>query len=139
MSKRTKKNSTLAPFPPLSPLFASKTNPLQIYDYYGDIAISAAGILYSSTSSGDNGTSNGAFYRFPMSALPANSGPATAPAVVIRGGGTNTAFSSQQLSFDCAGQVLWAQSYSTGTWATIDLSTGSRTRVFTLLIPGTGT
>lgn len=99
--------------------------------------MSSNGIMYLSSATGANGTSNGAFYSFPMSALPVNSGPVTAPAVVIAGCGTNPKFNPQQLYFDCNGQVLRAQSYASATRATFDLATGARTRVFTRLIPGT--
>ena len=92
--------------------------------------------MYLASADGD-ANAQAAFYQLPMSALPATSGPATAPAVFIAGAGSNPKFSPQQLSFDCAGQVLWEQSYGSGTWATLDLATGARTRVFTLLIPGT--
>lgn len=60
-------------------------------------------------------TAGGVFYRFNMSLLPAQSGPATGPAVVIKTG--NPSF---QLSFSCDFSTLWAQQYDNNQWSTIN-------------------
>ena len=51
-----------------------------------------------------------------MNSLPANSGPATAPAQIIRTGNP-----SLQLSFSCDFSVLWAQNYENNQWSTVDV------------------
>jgi hypothetical protein len=72
-------------------------------------------------------TSGGVFYRFLMSQLPAQSGAATGPAIVIRTGNP-----SLQLSFSCDSSVLWAQNYENNQWSTVDVgasvSEGERER-----------
>ena len=61
-------------------------------------------------------TSGGVFYRFDMLLLPAQSGPASGPAVIIKTGNP-----SLQLSFSCDFSTLWAQGYPNNQWSTVDL------------------
>ena len=72
-------------------------------------------------------TSGGVFYRFLMSQLPALSGAANGPAIVIR-----TGTPSLQLSVSCDSSVLWAQNYENNQWSTVDVgasvSEGERER-----------
>jgi len=60
-------------------------------------------------------TSAGVFYRLDMSLIPANSGPATGPAVIVKTGNP-----SLQLSFSCDFSVLWAQNYENNQWLTVN-------------------
>lgn len=105
--------------------------PFTILNGYGDIAVSAAGDMYISPLNFVGGTTN------------------TAPLLVIKdlagavAGGNITAttivetgLNQQQLSFDCAGRVLWGQTYTGCEWSTVDLATGALTPRFTLSLPG---
>jgi hypothetical protein len=127
------------------PSFGSKTeypfnikdingNPVTIFDMFGDIAMDPSGKMYLANT-GTTGTPNSAaFYTLDTNTL-VPGGPNTATVIKGPAGGNP----SLQLSYSCDYKTLWAQSFETCQWYTIDPATGIPTAKFKIPLVGVNT